>query len=168
MPRNEGQHEVVAGGPALPDLFGKALDRVEEAVAEYDRNLRHTARLCAQQDSCETVQIKHVRHAEDTLSRLGPASNSIGDNPPFWWLLSALCFALGLAIPDTGMLYLGASEGQASSRWWPFLKVACATLLICGLLFSLIGQMIALGPHQPKWFKLLKRGLCHLAFWRRG
>jgi hypothetical protein len=118
--------------------------------------LTKTAKLCALQDGCPVVHVKHVDHAENVLRLMVPSERALGRNPKLWWLLASLFFASALAIPDAGAMLFGNPD---KSWLWFFLKVAFFILFACGALSALAAYLITLGPHQPRWFLNLKEFL---------
>ena len=146
--------------PQELDFSKEASKRIEDAVSEYQTNLRRTANICCGHDDCAQVQLKHVRHAEEVVCQMGPTKASLGVNQYIWTLLAAVCFAIALAIPDAGTMMAGTPD---SSVCWTCLKVAFWALLSLGMLFSAVSFLIALGPYQPKWFIGTKTALANLA-----
>ena len=166
MPQAEVPGAKVGGAatrtePQELDFSKEASKRIEDAVSDYHTNLRRTAQVCCNHDDCDQIQLKHVRQAEDVVCRMGPTPSSLGVNPHIWTLLAAVSFAIAIAIPDAGTMILGNPEN--GGLCWTCLKAAFWILLPAGVTFSVISFMIALGPHQPKWFIALKTALASIA-----
>jgi len=154
------QSPEVAPGQPSPDDEGLdfhplARKELDNCNISYENFLQHTSVVCAENDGCDMVQVKHVKQARLAISRTSPPDNGIGA----FSLLGGFCIALALAIPDTTFFWFGESDG---SSWWQAAKISVGILAIFGLLFMGIAFYIALGTRKPKWLVKIRNALGRL------
>ncbi len=159
VPRSPGSAPVT-GIPQELKFHPLAIQRVEEAASGYQIFLRRTAEYICVQDGCDEVQLKHVKHAEDIVCRMAPDKIALGDNYQIWWLIAGICLASALALPDASQLFFGA---PAPTWGWLFIRLLFVFLIVGGVCCAVVAYLIALGPHQPKWFVDFKTGVGKIA-----
>jgi len=126
------------------EFHSLAQNEMESCIKEFRDILSSTAIACASNDDCEVVQAKHTRAARLAVYRMAPPDNGIG----MYSLLGGLSFAIGLAIPDTSMIWFGNPSG---GFLWGVLKLSVGLFIVLGIYFSSVALLRSLGPHKPKW-----------------
>jgi len=154
------QSQDVAPRQSSPDDEGLdfhplARRELDNCNISYEDILKRTSIICAENDGCDMVQVKHVKQARLAISRTSPPDNGIGACS----LLSGFCIAFALAIPDTTFFWFGESDG---SFWWWAAKISVGILAAFGLLFMGIAFYIALGTRKPKWLVAIGNALGHM------
>lgn len=144
-----------------PEFTPSALERSGVLAKKFEDDLSIFAVTCAIEDaSPKDVTSKHVDQAFEAILKAESVrrNQTLAGNPRIWWGLAGICFALALATPDAGQMWVGEPDAT-NAEWWHGLKTTFVVASVAGAICWTLGLLIAVGVLDQGWFRNLRRAI---------